>query len=139
MNEKLEEVLADMLEKAMNLAETSGEWALDKAPELIQQFLMWEMWSSVVGAVVGFILLVIGVKSMVSLKRDLELPLGDRKYSKRGSSSADPTFLGVVTGVVGLVLLLVGTAVFFGDLYTVIHILVAPDVYLIKEILGSNG
>lgn len=137
MNDELQETLTGILEKTMDVAQTSGEWALDKAPELIQQFLMWELWSAVIGFIISCILLFFTGKIFFSIKRDLDLPLEDAKYREPYFNSEQPTFTGGFLGVVGIFMGILGTVFFIAELYTIVHILVAPDVYLIKTLLGK--
>ena len=48
---KLEETLATILEKALSLAEQTGEFAMEQAPELLQEFYMWHTWKYSLGII----------------------------------------------------------------------------------------
>ena len=134
MNEKLQEALANSLEKSLTALEKGGQWALDTAPELVQQFLMWELWSSVFLLVFfGIIPLIIGLKIGFSMLEEFKLPKEKNSYiyDYCGELNAKGAISSIAIGICTISALF-GIGV---NGYNIIHILVAPDIYLIKELL----
>lgn len=59
--EKLENVLATILEKTLEVAEKTGEFVLDVAPEVLQEFYRWHLWSNVVVCVICIVVPVVSI------------------------------------------------------------------------------
>lgn len=60
MNEELQKQLAEVVRKSMAVAEKTGEFVLDQAPELLQEFYRWHLASEVMGVVLGIVLILSG-------------------------------------------------------------------------------
>lgn len=126
MNDELQEQLAKMLERSMEVAEQTGTWALDKAPDLIHQFLIWELWSSVFFCLFGFIFFAIAIKVK-------NIVLG--KEGVTSIADIDDADAWAFLLILGGANLFVGSIFVFKNLYNAIHVLVAPEIYLIKYFL----
>ena len=62
MNENLENTLAEAIQKGISLAEKTGEFVVEQAPELIQQFLMFELFESIFWVACSVILTLVTYK-----------------------------------------------------------------------------
>jgi len=124
---KTDEVLAKAAEKAINLAEKTGEFVIDQAPELLKEFYQWHIFSDIFWIIFGIIIILTG--------RYLPyLWLGDKNPGSYTSKyfgvkyDDDPVFGAYITfgtfTILGLLILLL-------NLYNLIYILVAPKLYLI--------
>ncbi len=115
MNE-LEKQLAEIIKKALAVAEKSGEIVIDQAPQLLQEFYHWHIVSNIFTIVLTIIIATItyryGIKYFKYFDEDdyLDTPI--------------PTFLHIGT-IISLFFLL-------NSLYNLIFILVAPKLYLIE-------
>lgn len=56
MANKAEEVLATVLQKAMEVAEKTGDFVTEQAPDVVQQLLVWKLASAVLVAAVSLLL-----------------------------------------------------------------------------------
>ena len=56
---KLEQQLGTILEKALNVAEKTGDFVLEQAPQLLQEFYMWHTSKFILGIILGIILLIL--------------------------------------------------------------------------------
>ena len=57
MNE-LENTLNEILKKALEVAEKTGEFAIEQAPLLLQEFYMWHITESIILCLVGLIMVI---------------------------------------------------------------------------------
>ena len=55
MTEQMEAVLTEILTKALEVAEKTGVFVVDQAPEVIQQLLVWHMVESIIYCLVTFV------------------------------------------------------------------------------------
>jgi len=118
MNEQLEKILAEILEKALKAAEQTGEFVLDTAPELLQEFYRWHTVKYSLGLLLGVLLL----SYAIWLKRKFD------KYGC-GDDEAIPYVAGIVfTSIPGML-------IFCVNLYWLAFVLAAPKVYLIEYFL----
>ena len=120
MNDDLQEALSKIIERSMEVAEKTGEWALDKAPELIQQFLMWELYSNILTIVV-FVLIAIPLIKV--------LPLTIKAWNDAPDSSPIVAIGGITYSAFAII---GGLVAIISSSYNIVHILVAPEIYLIK-------
>lgn len=107
--EKTDEVLSKTIEKGVALAEKTGNFVIEQAPELLKEFYAWQLWSNI-----ALLLLTI----VISFTLYFIL----KKISERDE---DDTIL-----IFNLFQIL--PAVFFCvSVYNIIYISVAPKLYLI--------
>lgn len=123
MNE-LEKQLANAVEKAMQLAETTGQFVIDQAPDLIQQFYMWHITSSVFFIVLGATVMAgwyfLGHKKLYDSEDEEEFLNRD---------SAVPLTVGWVVFTFG------GLSMIIVNVYNLLFILVAPKIYIIEHFI----
>lgn len=123
---KTDEVLSEVVKKALVLAEKTGEFAIEQAPLLLKEFYLWHIWSSVLGIVFAIILIFIGYK----------VP---RMWLKKEAGRFDDVeFFGMHGDFDGvLAYIMFGACGLFGGIliatktYDLVYILVAPKLYLI--------
>ncbi len=130
MNE-LEQQLAKIVEKALKLAEQTGQFVIDQAPDLLQEFYRWHTLKYSMGILLGimFILLAIFLPRLWTKKVDKDYRL-----------NADET---IFFGRVGnefvwlpfMVFTLSGTVMLLINLYYLIFVLSAPKLYLIETLI----
>ena len=112
--EKLEEQLLIVLQKAIEVAEQTGEFAIEQAPLLLQEFYRWHIISNLF-MVILFILL-----GILSFKN------GNRVSKKQGDYVDTPIpFFSHFIAFISMIVVLV-------SIYNIIFILVAPKLYLIE-------
>ena len=138
MNE-LEKQLSLILEKAIEVAEKSGEFAIEQAPLLLQEFYMWHIVSSCINVVcvIAIIIIVHKVcKSALGLKENPE-PETPKQYIFRSNkywysnySDGDSDSYTVYRIVSSLSWLTLAWAIV--SIYRIVFILVAPKLYLIE-------
>jgi hypothetical protein len=135
MNEELQNTLASVLEKSMEVAEKTGQWVLDMAPELIEQHLMWEFYSALFIAVLGLFILIPSILMAKYMHKEFKKEKEDNFFYHEKSwgyttkESIVPYLIGMVMGF------FCSMAMIFVNIHTMIFISVAPEIYLIKNLL----
>lgn len=117
MNEELEKQLAEMLKKSMELAEKTGQFVIDQAPDLLQEFYRWHMAQDIFYIVSALLLnsiwLLFTNKNIREYNKDID-------YFLSGVFCL-PTFL-------SLILILI-------NILDLLKLILAPKLYLIEYFL----
>ena len=123
---KTDEVLSKVVEKALNVAEKTGDFVIEQAPLLLQEFYAWHICSSIFFIILGIAFIIIGIR-LPYFWLDKEERNWDFKYLNRygdeGAISA--WFCFGIGAIVGIIMLIV-------NIYDLVFILVAPKLYLIE-------
>lgn len=126
---KTDEVLSKMVEKALTVAEKTGEFVVEQAPLLLQEFYAWHIAKSIIGILIGILIIVVGY----NLRK-----IWGKKVDKEYCKDWDEIVLGGyasenVSTVMTIVFSLIGGLVVISiNSYSLIFILVAPKLYLIE-------
>lgn len=107
----LEQTLSKILEKALNVAEQTGEFAMEQAPLLLQEFFYWHIANATLGLLLGFIIAII-----------------INKIALKVSKHEEEEFVYYLINVLQFAPILI----FCINLYDLVFILVAPKLYLIE-------
>jgi len=119
---KLDSTLAKVVEKGILLAEKSGQFALEQAPELLQEFYRWEITKSI------FVIVMCGLGILFLYPK----VSGSLKIIKNDEGDISDVFL-FAAGVCALFT----SAIFIvSQSYNLIFILTAPKLYLIEYVIG---
>ena len=127
--QKTDEVLAEVVKKALTVAEKTGEFAIEQAPLLLQEFYNWHIAKNSLGILLGFIVIIIGYNLRKIFGKKVE-----KDYKKNwdeviingyASENVSTILTIIITGVFGLITLIISA-------YNLIFILVAPKLYLIE-------
>lgn len=130
--EEVETQLSELIKKSIEIAEKTGEFVIDQAPELLQEFYRWHIIKNIFVILAMALVLLIIWKGFRALGR-LEKPSGRyNEYSKifgkyyEEISGALTLILGVILGGgIALCFLLI-------SIYNIVFILAAPKLYLIE-------
>jgi hypothetical protein len=57
---KTDQVLSEVVKKALGVAEKTGDFVIEQAPLLIQEFYAWHTWSHILGILFGVLLIILG-------------------------------------------------------------------------------
>ena len=115
MNNKLEEQLSKVVEKSIGLAEKTGEFVIEQAPQLLQEFYNWHITESIIYLLLGLFILVLPILFTVKNWKSLY----DNNWSEACIIACIfTTFSGIWMSIYKLIEL--------------IKILVAPKLYLIE-------
>lgn len=139
--QKTDEVLSKVVEKALNVAEKTGEFVIEQAPLLLQEFYQWHICKAIFMALLwfGIFFLIQRLSNLLSFSDEKMIPEENRKkyFKKRdgrfyyssyrdGDSEAYAFSIGIK---IASYFTFIGVAVF---LYDLVFILVAPKLYLIE-------
>lgn len=129
MNDELKKKLVEYLGVLEDATKSGVDTAAEQLPEIAQQYVAWQLWSS---AILAFVLWcgagLIGYGSCRLVRHGLSLP-------SHNPDSAPALVVGGFAGLVSLVL----TAHGVGHSLTAIKALVAPKVLVIEELARLIG
>ena len=115
MNNKLEEQLSKVVEKSIGLAEKTGEFVIEQAPQLLQEFYNWHITESIIYLLLGLFILVLPILFTVKNWKSLY-------DSDFGAGCVITCFFTTLSGI----------CISIYNLIELIKILVAPKLYLIE-------
>lgn len=128
--DKTDEVLAKAAEKAINLAEKTGEFVIEQAPELLKEFYQWHIFSNIFAIILSviFILLARYLPNLWLYKEEQSGTWKDNYKFFNMYGEFDKVFPAwIVFSIIAIVCIIV----ILVDLYDLIYILIAPKLYLI--------
>jgi len=126
----LEEKLQPIIEKAIVAAEKTGEFVIEQAPLVLQEFYRWHLAEHIFFLVIGMLL----CSLMFIVKPFLPYEESETWSINYLGKQVEENF-GIPAFVFGLASFLIGIIMFFLNLLTIIKILVAPKLYLIEYFL----
>jgi hypothetical protein len=117
MNEELQKQLAEVVRRSIDLAEKTGDFVIEQAPDLIQQFYAWQYAYHYMWVIAGLSFALIPLVICIILRRDIY------------NNDAEPVWIFVVLN--SLVFLLPACDSFF----MLVKLQVAPKIYIIEHFL----
>lgn len=133
MENQLEEQLSKVLSKSLELAEKTGEFVMDQAPDLLAEFYRWHI-AEDVGLILMFLTVLFAIwkiRLIISDKDNessYQTKIGGRYYE----TDEAPFIVYVIVGTVVSVFMMVGL---IANIFDLVKILVAPKLYLIEYFL----
>jgi len=126
MNE-LEQTLQKILEKSLEIAEQTGEFVIDQAPDLLRQFFLWHTIEAIMGITLAVIILLVGIMTIrlwgsKNDKHSTAKILG-RYFNDKNDVKAWVFTIVFITAFLIIVLI---------NIYCLMYILIAPKLYLIE-------
>ncbi len=125
---KTDEVLSEVVKKALNVAEKTGDFVIEQAPLLLQEFYNWHICSNIFGIVLGLLLCFLGYKIpflWITKKREEKEYMDDMYFNRYSESAFVGWIVFAIFDITGLIFL-------FASIYELVFILVAPKLYLIE-------
>jgi hypothetical protein len=126
MENQLEDQLSKLVGKSIEIAEKTGEFVVDQAPELLKEFYNWHIATCIFFIVFAIFIVIIGrilPTGWLSKEKDY---YDTNFFGRHGDEGA------VVGYAVFFVCSLIGLIMFFTNIYDLVFILVAPKIYLIE-------
>lgn len=119
-----DEALGKAILKGIELAEKSGKFIIEQAPELIQQFYTWHICQNLFGLFIGALLFFISYKIIKSLGNDEKS--WDNDFLILGK------WVGIGQIISSTVLSIIGSVFLIISSNELIFIITAPKLYLIE-------
>ena len=132
MTEQLEQTLSKVIEKSLALAEKTGEFVVDQAPDLLQEFYTWHTMKAGFYVLLGFVFIMLGIFLPKLWGEKEEDRYSSIHYLNRYFNE-DIMTLNVINH---MVFGIVGTIMFLVNLHSLIYILVAPKLYIIEYFIN---
>lgn len=123
--QKTDEVLSKVVEKALIVAEKTGNFVIEQTPLLLQEFYKWHIYSNISFILLGLLIFIITWRvPLLWLDKD-KCNWDYRYFNKYGDDSAIIAWVIFATGIVNTILFI------FINLYNLLYLLIAPKLYLI--------
>lgn len=130
MNTELEKQLAEAIKKGLEVAEKTGNFVIDQAPELLNEFYRYIIFDSIFDIFMSIIIfLIVRYAPMLYLS----------KTESKDPMSANISFFGrygEFSGIITWVIFFIGSVFSFiaitSAIHTLIFISIAPKMYLIQ-------
>ena len=130
MNNKLEEQLAKAIEKAMGVAEKTGEFVIEQAPELLREFYAWHI------AEHCLIMVLSATAIIMPWIFKKVIPTCEDELDKMNFFGKDVHMGFAIPGyIVGIGMAIFAAIEFCNHAMLLVKILVAPKLYLIEYFL----
>lgn len=139
--QKTDEVLSEVVKKALTIAEKTGDFVIEQAPLLLQEFYKWHICKAVFMALLflGIFLLVQKLSRLLSYENEELIPKENKEYyykkrdgrfyySSYGDGDSESYAFSIGMKIASY-FSFIGVAVW---LYDLVFILVAPKLYLIE-------
>ncbi len=136
--EDLETQLSQLVKKGIEVAEKTGQFVIDQAPELIQEFYRWHIAKNTITIVISLILILVAWKIFkVSGKKERPQKFFDDHINVCGKYYNEHLFpfYAMTLGLVSLIALWY----FVRGIYNIVFMLTAPKLYLIEHFIHSNA
>lgn len=131
----LEETLEKILLRSLEVAEQTGQFVMDQAPDLVQQFFAWHIAVAWFWILLGIGLIILGILLPLTWRASKE----NQKhwYCNRilWSYYRESTNADVAASLVTLCGAFIGILIIGINLYNLIYITIAPKLYLIDYFL----
>jgi hypothetical protein len=128
--QKTDEVLAEVIKKGLELAQKTGEFVIEQAPDLIKQFYAWSLYQNIFFIILGIIIFLIGRYLPYLWVTDKQEYNNDIKFFRRWGNGG--AFFGwavfVISGIVSLIMILM-------SIYDIMYLVTAPKLYIIEHFL----
>lgn len=130
---KTDEVLAEVVKKALTVAEKTGQFVVEQAPMLLQEFYYWHISKAIIGIILSLLLFFIGRYAPYlwltkEKTREDNIRFFKRYNNETSSYMKNPS----ASWILFIILSLASLIIFVSNLYKLVFILVAPKLYLIE-------
>lgn len=142
MNEEVNKILAEILQKALTAAEKTGQFVIDQAPDVLQQFYKWHIALNLL-QILLFLFLFLLTYNLYRLWsfKELNESMDKKNYVKIKSRWYHIDSLGDPSGYTAKMFVqifsyfwLIGVA---NAIYYLVFIAIAPKLFLIEYFLGK--
>ena len=130
----LDESLEFVVAKAIEIAETTGEFVIEQAPLLLQEFYAWHIALSLLDMAVGVIILLAGFFIPRMWNEEKEEYSSQKKFLGAYYDDEGPIQFAIFTTILSVIF---GFVFIVCGAYNLVFITVAPKLYLIEYFVGG--
>ena len=125
MDDKLQEALGELLNKANNGIDTAGAFLSEEIPEVVSQLLLWHGVYNLIQFIVGVILLTIGI----TLSSKIAFNIPTKGHWSHNHCDNDISATGFIS-LLGALFSLIGGLIYINFIWLQIYL--APKVWLLE-------
>ena len=131
-----DQVLSKIVEKALVVAEKTGNFVIEQTPLLLQDFYNWHITVSILGILLGIIIFLLG-RYIPYLWLNKERTDSDNiQFFKRFNNNTCSYEKLSFSWIVFILLLVISINIIFQNLYNLLYLLIAPKLYLIEYFIN---
>jgi hypothetical protein len=131
MNE-LEQTLQKILEKSLEIAEQTGDFVIEQAPDLLRQFFLWHTVEHIFGILLAGLIFFISTRIIRLWGVAKEDNYHESKILGKWYDDEEPAFFAYAVILCGAI---TSTVVMCTHVYKLVFLLIAPKLYLIEYFL----
>lgn len=138
MNNKLQEQLALIIEKAISLAEKTGEFIIEQGNELLIQFYYWKLTENILYIILAIIIFIIG-KHIPYLWIPDKSCRGNssRRYFKRWTKDSYDNYEQLLPAFIIFILSsIISVWMLFYNLFDLLKLVISPKLYIIEYFIN---
>lgn len=131
--QKTDEVLSEVVKKALTVAEKTGDFVIEQAPLLLQEFYNWHITVSILGILLGICIFLLGrYIPNIWINNDESQGRYSSKYFNK--YTADSYYdNGIIPAYIFFILCCITSIIIISiNLYNLLFLLIAPKLYLIE-------
>lgn len=131
MNEELKNQLGELVKKTLELAQRTGQFVIDQAPDLVREFYRWQVFSAVfwIAVSVMIFLLVRYTPNLYLRKGKTGHFMEEEFFGKYGEAAIGSWIIFIVGSIASFIILI-------ASMYDLLFLLIAPKMYLIDYFLN---
>lgn len=131
--QKTDEVLAEVVKKALTVAEKTGDFVIEQAPLLLQEFYNWHITVSILGILLGICIFLLGryIPNIWIINNESQGNYSSKYFSKYTKNEYWENGI-TLAWIIFFTGLLTSIVIISINLYNLLFLLIAPKLYLIE-------
>ena len=130
--QKTDQVLSKIVEKALIVAEKTGNFVIEQTPLLLQEFYNWHITESILGILLGICILLLGRYIPYLWLNKERTNCENAQFFKRFNSNTSSYDKLNFSWILFILLLIISISIIISNLYNLLYLLIAPKLYLIE-------
>ena len=131
-----DQVLSKIVEKALVVAEKTGNFVIEQTPLLLQEFYNWRITISILGILLGIIIFLLGRYIPYLWLNKERIDSDNIQFFKRFNNNTNSYEKLSFSWIIFILLLIISINIILQNLYNLLYLLIAPKLYLIEYFIN---